>query len=183
MLSMGRKHRNSSKKQHKPRFFFRAIKKHFTGTSYINISDYKFEIKQEVVESLKSNSQHRGNELCGVLTGSQVGYNRYRISKSSPPCVKKNRYNGCERDAAMANLFIEEDYIQSEHTRFYIGEWHTHPESTPTPSDVDYYSIRDNYRTASLVVPFLFMIIVGTQSFHISVYNGKDFAEVIPEIV
>ncbi len=121
--------------------------------------------------------------MCGVLTGSRVGYNHYRISKISPPCVKKNRYNGCERDATMANLFIEEDYIQSEHTRFYIGEWHTHPESTPTPSDVDYYSIRDNYRTASLVVPFLFMIIVGTQSFHISVYNGKEFAEVIPEIV
>lgn len=90
---------------------------------------------------------------------------------------------GCKRDALMANKFIEEDYEQSEHTRFYIGEWHTHPEKQPKPSYVDYSSIEENYHTASLVVPFLFMIIVGTQTFHISVYDGNKFVEIEPEVV
>lgn len=121
--------------------------------------------------------------MCGVLTGAQIGDNCYRISKNSHPCVKKHTRCGCERDAVMANQFIEEDYKNSEHTRFYIGEWHTHPESIPTPSAVDYRSIKENYQTALLVAPFLFMIIVGTQSFHISVYNGKDFVEVHPKVV
>lgn len=83
----------------------------------------------------------------------------------------------------MANHFIEEDYNLSEHTRFYIGEWHTHPEDNPTPSAIDYNSIKDNYQTASLVVPFLLMIIVGTKSFHISIYNGDKFVKVEPEVV
>ena len=115
--------------------------------------------------------------------GAQIDDNRYRISKISPPCVKRHTRCGCERDAAMANQFIEEDYEQSEHTRFYIGEWHTHPEDNPTPSAVDYNSIEDNYQTASLVVPFMIMIVVGTKAFHISVFNGKKFVVAELEIV
>lgn len=59
--------------------------------------------------------------------GTQVGDNRYIISKISPPRIKKHSRCGCERDATVANQFIEEDYEQSEHTRFYIGEWHPPP--------------------------------------------------------
>lgn len=83
----------------------------------------------------------------------------------------------------MANHFIEEDYEQSEHTRFYIGEWHTHPENSPIPSTIDYSSIEDNYQTASLVIPFLFMIIVGMETFHISIYNGKKHVKIEPMLV
>lgn len=115
--------------------------------------------------------------------GVQFGDKLYRVSKISPPCVKCHTRCGCERDAAMANHFIEEDYNLSEHTRFYIGEWHTHSEDNPTPSAIDYNSIKDNYQTASLVVPFLLMIIVGTKSFHISIYNGDKFVKVEPEVV
>lgn len=121
--------------------------------------------------------------MCGVLTGTQVGKNCYRICKISPPCVKAHTRCGCERDATIANKFIEADYERSEHTRFYIGEWHTHPEDKPKPSAVDYNSIKNNYHTALLVVPLLLMIIVGAQTFHICVYNGKKFVEVVPKIV
>lgn len=97
--------------------------------------------------------------------------------------MKKHTRCGCERDATIANKFIEEDYEQSEHTRFYIGEWHTHPENNPKPSSIDYSSIKSTYQTASLVVPFLFMIIVGAQAFHVNVYDGNRFVEVNLEIV
>lgn len=183
MLSMDRKHKYCNRKRHQPCVIVRVLKKHFAGTSCINVENYHFEIKQEVVDELKSNAQHEGNELCGVLMGVQVGDKYYRISKISPPCVKSHTRCGCERDAAMANQFIEEDYKLSEHTRFYIGEWHTHPESNPSPSTVDYTSIEDNYQTALLVVPFLLMIIVGTESFHISIYNGDKFVKVEPIVV
>ena len=183
MLPMGRKHKYSNGKRRKPCVIVGAVKKHFARTASVSVDDYHFEIKQEVVDDLKNNAQCEGNELCEVLMGIQVGDNLYRISKISPPCIKSNARCGCERDAAMANRFIEEDYNQSEYTRFYIGEWHTHPENNPTPSTVDYSSIEDNYQTASLVAPFLFMIVVGTESVHISIYNGKKFAKVEPKIV
>ena len=157
------------------------VKKHIAKTACVNVDSYHFEIKQEVVEELKGYTQRDGDELCGVLMGTQVGDNLYRISKISPPCIKSHARCGCERDAAMANRFIEEDYNQSEYTRFYIGEWHTHPEDNSTPSSIDYSSIKDNYQSASLVVPFLIMIIVGTVSFHISIYNGDTFVKIDPK--
>lgn len=149
----------------------------------MNVSDCKYEIKQEVVDTLQSYAQHEGYELCGVLTGSDVGEKRYRISWVSPPCVKSNTRSGCERDATMANQYVKDDYERSEHTRSYIGEWHTHPEKVPNPSTVDYGSIVDNYQTATIVFPFLFMVIVGTESLHVSVYNGEEFVEIEPEVV
>lgn len=183
MLPMGRKHKYSNGKRHQPCVIIRVVKKHFARTASVNIDDYHFEIKQEVVDGLKSYAQHEGNELCGVLMGSQVDDNCYRISKISPPCVKYHTRCGCERDAIMANHFIGEDYEQSEQTRFYIGEWHTHPENNPIPSTVDYSSIEENYQTASLVVPFLFMIVVGTETIYISIYNGKKHIELEPKVV
>ena len=147
------------------------------------MDNFNFEIKQEVVEELKGYTQREGNELCGVLMGTQFGENSYRISRISPPCIKRHSRCGCELDATLANHFIEEDYEKSGHTRFYIGEWHTHPENIPIPSSIDYNSIEDNYQTASLVVPFLLMIIVGMESFYVSVYNGKKHIKIEPMLV
>ncbi len=137
--------------------------------------EYKFEIKEEVLDQLRSYTQHEGNELCGVLTGSQIDDNTYRVSKVSPPCVASNSRCGCERDAIKANAFIAQDFEESDHTRVYVGEWHTHPESNPTPSSTDIASIIQNYDDAKRAVPFLVMIIVGTTSIYCSVYTGDGF--------
>ena len=143
--------------------------------------NYRFEIKEEVIEQLKGYAQHEGNELCGVLTGSQIGDNTFRISKVSPPCVAQNSRHGCERDATKANEFICRDYEDSEHTRVYVGEWHTHPEPNPSPSQTDIASIIQNFSSATRAVPFLMMIIVGTKSIYSSIYTGEEFV-VVSEI-
>ena len=128
-------------------------------------------------------AQYEGNERCGVLTGSQIGDNLFRISKVSPPCVAHNSRFGCERDSANANYFIKHDYEYSEHTRVYVGEWHTHPEKNPSPSGTDYDSIIDNYFSSDISVPFLMMILVGTESINFSVYNGAEFVAIEPQII
>lgn len=142
--------------------------------------DYKLEIKNGVIEQLKEYAQFEGNEQCGVLTGSQIDANTFRISKVSPPCVAKNSRCSCERDAKKANEFIRQDYEQSERTRIYIGEWHTHPEKTPSPSGTDYSSIVGNFASSEINAPFLVMVIVGTESILYSIYNGTVFIEVEP---
>lgn len=180
---MGRKSKYSNRKRHKSRVVVRLVKRHGAGTSCVNIEDYHFEIKEEVVETLRCYAQHNGNELCGVLTGVMVGENTCRICKASPPCVKSNSKYGCERDAELSNQFLKEDYELSDETRSYIGEWHTHPESKPSPSSVDCQSIENNYFTATHTAPFLVMIIVGTDSLFISVYNGKQIEEIEPKVV
>ena len=144
---------------------------------------FQFEIKEEVVETLNGYAQHNGNELCGVLTGILIGEKKYRICKASMPCVKTNSRFGCERDAVLANQFLKEDYDISEQTRTYIGEWHTHPESEPRPSSVDYQSIKKIFYSAKHAAPFLIMIIVGNEVLHICVYNGERFEVINPRMV
>ena len=145
--------------------------------------DLRFEVKQEAIDQLTAYAQHEGNELCGVLTGSQIGENCFRISKVSPPCVARNSHCGCERDAKAANAFIAQDFEQSGHTRIYIGEWHTHPETHPAPSGTDRKSIIKTFSTSDIGVPFLIMAIVGTCSIYFSVYNGKEFKVITPIVL
>lgn len=137
------------------------------------------EIKPEVIQQLKSYAQHNGNELCGVLTGSQIDEKKYRVSKVSPPCVASNTRCGCVRDAQKGNAFIVDDYEQSKHTRVYIGEWHTHPEQNPTPSSTDISSIVSNYHSSLLALPIIVMVIVGINSLYVSVYEGHNFIKVL----
>ena len=79
--------------------------------------------------------------------------------------------------------FIKQDYEVSGQTRFYIGEWHTHPEQNPHPSQTDYASIIKSFTSAQLSVPLLVMIIVGTEHIYFNVYNGDRFKEIGPKIV
>ncbi len=146
----------------------------------LNITALRFEVKQEVLEQLRAYAQHEGNEQCGVLTGSKIGDKTYRISKVSPPCVVSNTRCSCERDAKKANEFIKEDYEQSDHTRSYMGEWHTHPEPCPNPSWTDNSSIINNYEESALDYPFLIMSIVGTETLYFSVYDGRCFNTIKP---
>ena len=147
------------------------------------VGECSFEIKQNALNTLKEYAQHDGNELCGVATGSQIGNNVLRISKISPPCIVKNGRYGCELDSVKGNEFIKQDYEVSGQTRFYIGEWHTHPEQNPHPSQTDYASIIKSYASAQLSVPLLVMIIVGTEHIHFNVYDGSHFKEIEPIIV
>lgn len=128
---------------------------------------------------MREYTQKEGCELCGVLTGSQIDEKKFRISKVSPPCVASNSRYGCVRDAQMGNAFIADDYELSEHTRVYIGEWHTHPEQTPTPSPTDISSIVSNYHSSLLALPVLVMVIVGTESLYVSVYEGNSWVKVM----
>lgn len=180
---MGRKYKFSKGKKHRTCIIVRVVKGNGRRIDTVNLENFHFEIKEEVIEALNGYAQHDGEELCGVLTGIKVDQTTYRICKVSPPCVKSHSRCGCERDAEKANHFITEDYEASEQTRTYIGEWHTHPENAPSPSSVDFHSIENNFYTASHTAPFLIMIILGLEKYHVSVYNGKRFWIIEPEVV
>lgn len=45
----------------------------------------------------------------------------------------------------------------------YVGDWHTHPEATPTPSCMDVTSMDDLVRQSKHELPGFLMVIVGTE--------------------
>lgn len=78
------------------------------------------------------------------------------------------------RDSKKANEIIAKEYISSNHTRVYMGEWHTHPEKFPRPSIVDIESVADIYATAELAIDGVLLCIVGLDEMYWGFYiNGK----------
>jgi len=72
----------------------------------------------------------------------------------------------------------EQREIVGHHARglHYVGDWHTHPSMRPSPSDLDYQSIRDSVRQSAHQLDGFVLIVVGTlrapEGFHVSVSNG-----------
>lgn len=150
----------------------------------IDISEYKFEIKEECMHDLLSHRQMSGSEFCGIIMGSTVGCKSYRINYISQPCnTEYNNSYKCCRDATIANQLISEEYTKSNKTRVYFGEWHTHPESTPIPSSVDIDSIRDIYEKSVLPIDGVFLCIIGQQDIYWGFYIFNHLHAINPIVI
>lgn len=61
----------------------------------------------------------------------------------------------------------------------YVGDWHTHPESVPTPSGEDLGSMAEMIRTSDYQTIGLLMLIIGTQppprGLHIALHCGTGW--------
>lgn len=58
---------------------------------------------------------------------------------------------------------IDTRWRDTQGTCQYLGEWHTHPEDSPTPSLVDVLDWRRRLRTDTFYGESLFFLIVGTR--------------------
>lgn len=71
----------------------------------------------------------------------------------------------------------------------YIGDWHTHPESTPTPSRIDLQNIAECYSQSIHDLNYFIMVIVGTNDFpeglYVSAHDSEKSIELnfIPNLV
>ena len=66
----------------------------------------------------------------------------------------------------------------------FIGEWHTHPENSPTPSSLDLKSMEQLYIQSKHQLENFLMIIVGNDPEHLnlwaSLHNGSSFQQLTP---
>ena len=65
------------------------------------------------------------------------------------------------RSKRTANTIIRKAWSSSNATRIYLGEWHTHPEDTPSPSCIDLRNWRRILRKSCIEQDFLLFAIVG----------------------
>jgi integrative and conjugative element protein (TIGR02256 family) len=71
------------------------------------------------------------------------------------------------------------EYANSDGRNYYLGEWHTHPQIHPEPSDVDYQSLHEIAKSSS---EYALLLILGAVEFrrakfskqHIAVLKYKD---------
>lgn len=116
-------------------------------------------IMPAVVESLMHHRQLKAHshEAAGVLIGERRGPHLV-IHRLSEPGVGdfRSRYS-VNRRGLHHQVAVDEAFANSGGTFQYLGEWHTHPEDEPTPSQTDIRSWASNL----IDVDPMIMIIVG----------------------
>jgi integrative and conjugative element protein (TIGR02256 family) len=134
------------------------------------------EIREPAIKKLLRHRQHnartseRGGQLFGATTP-----DRFVVLEAT----------GARRgDAATPTSYvIDRKAAQSEidarypHGLHFVGDWHTHPVESPSPSSRDVRSMRNLYRTSRHGMGALMMLIVGTSDnasdWHCSLHNGE----------
>lgn len=144
--------------------------------------DIKFIIHQSVLDGLNEFRQ-TGNkfESGGIILGS-IFNDRIEILKFSIPTPfdKCNRF-GFVRDKKSAKLFIDYEFINSRGKIVYLGEWHTHPEDYPTPSNQDNKMIKEQYKVNIYDANFVLMLILGRKGIYLGAFEGKLLISLINE--
>lgn len=113
-------------------------------------------------------------EAGGVIMGKLIG-NEIQIMRLSVPTLfdKSSRYN-FERHAHSAQIVIDYEFHNSNGEMVYLGEWHTHPEPHPTPSNTDIGMIQRQYQNKGRNTDFLLLVIQGTASRYVGlIENGQ----------
>lgn len=142
------------------------------GKYTIHISDEVL----TVLDSYKNGSMKK--EAGGILLGTVTLEDEITILRLSLPNShdRASKYN-FERDKNIAQIIINHEFYNSAGKIIYIGEWHTHPECNPTPSNTDIAMIKGQFKNNKLNESFLIMIIQGTQSLYIAIYDGQCICE------
>lgn len=120
-------------------------------------------------------------EQGGVLLG-EVNQNEIRITKISvPTTLDKSKKYSFIRSKISAQIIIDYEFYNSKGKTIYLGEWHTHPENNPCPSNTDINMIKTQYDKNIINEDFLVMLIVGIKSLYIAIYDGKKIERIFNE--
>jgi integrative and conjugative element protein (TIGR02256 family) len=112
-------------------------------------------------------------EAGGVLRGRYI-YESFDIviDKVTVPMLgDRRRRNSFHRARLLHQNAIDQAWQDSGGTCTYLGEWHTHPERNPVPSDIDLTNWGSRLRDDIFSGEMLYFIIVGTK--HLRVWEGS----------
>lgn len=134
----------------------------------------RVKVTAAVLHVMQSYAQHGrcATEAGGVLLGRYLqGSDDVVIDAITVPMPgdKRSRYS-FYRAKARHQAAIDAAWQASKGTCTYLGEWHTHPETHPTPSGIDTTDWRRRLRTDDYHDE-LFFLIVGTVE--IRAWSGK----------
>ncbi len=118
------------------------------------------------------------HEAGGILLG-YVYCNYSKIIKVTVP----NKYDSFSshffiRSKKGAQPQINKAWSKSKGTLIYLGEWHTHSEINPKPSEVDKNMILRSLNETKMEINFLYMIIAGlNNTYWVGIQTKKELIE------
>ncbi|CEP94833.1 MULTISPECIES: Mov34/MPN/PAD-1 family protein [Clostridia] len=129
----------------------------------IKHKDYDIIINDQVIDIIKKYIQSGSKlESGGMLIGSfLVNGNMIEINDITEPQKedKSSRFGFYRSDKH--NELLSFKWKESNYTKMYLGEWHTHPQQIPKPSLVDKSSWKKLLKSSITDSNLLIFIIVG----------------------
>ncbi len=141
----------------------------------IELDKYRIVIHREALTVLGHFTQREKDqpEAGGIILGKIIS-DQINILKLSPPTeLDKFDRTNFERHRLSAQIVIDYEYINSYKEMTYLGEWHTHPENHPTPSNSDRNMIIKQFSKNSIHTDFLILLIKGLKSLYVGICTTK----------
>lgn len=127
--------------------------------------DVRFKIDASVLGILRQHAQNGPGDLeaGGVLLGRRIRNTRDSVIDlvSVPMSHDERGRMFFNRLDPGHQVFMNEAWEASGGTTVYLGEWHTHPEHTPRPSETDLHDWRRRLACDDVTAPETFFVIVG----------------------
>lgn len=122
-------------------------------------------------------------ESGGILLGRRRGKHLEVMLATEPSPLDKRSTYSFLREAAYHNEAAQQAWLKGERQIDYLGEWHTHPQTVPTPSGID----RDEWCKLVLQRPdktTLLTIVVGTKELRVELVDHvrHEVLESIPPV-
>ena len=104
--------------------------------------ELSIEIEDDLLNSLiKMGKEHYPNEFGGFLVGHYTNNNKHlHIIDTILPQSFKSSKCSFERSSKGIEEKLK-NYFKENPKKFYVGEWHTHPDNSPIPSSIDISAI------------------------------------------
>lgn len=118
----------------------------------------------------KSNDNERGGIILGKIQDNNIIINRLSVPTELD---KSSRYN-FERHRLSAQIIIDYEFHNSSKKITYLGEWHTHPEDNPSPSQTDLKMIQQQISSNIIHTDFLILMIQGRESLYFGIKDKKQ---------
>lgn len=142
--------------------------------NFVLSNEGKFKFSDEVLNLMITYVQDKRykREAGGVLIGRFIKNSKHIVvDEISVPMAGDIRSRTFfKRGVKKHQELIDKAWESSNGTMNYLGEWHTHPENYPSPSNVDLASWKLKLTKDTFSSRYLYFIIVGIKE--ISVWEG-----------
>jgi integrative and conjugative element protein (TIGR02256 family) len=141
-----------------------------------NVGRISMRIEAQALATFDAHRQRRfyqreaGGQLFAKIWGDE-----WKIVAATGPRSRDRR----SRFSFWPHRASEQEEIFTQHARGldYVGDWHTHPEDTPTPSSDDRTSITEIVRRSTHHLPGFLLLIVGRRSFPEGLWASFHFID------